>query len=86
MYDDFSSKIEECRRMRNVIVHGNWEWRGFLDSLILYHAPEPFNQQGSLKVREFQEQLCFLEKTMELFSNLRPVIERGLLNNSQQSN
>jgi len=77
IYDDFANKIEKCRHMRNAIVHGTWEWKGFLSLPIHYHVPEPFNEKGSLSAEEFQEQLHYLEGTMELFMDLRSIIERG---------
>lgn len=83
IYDNFSGKIEKCRHMRNAIVHGNWEWKSFLSSPIHYHAPEPFNEKGSLNVEEFKDQLRYLEGTVELFRDLRAIIEKGLLKNSQ---
>jgi hypothetical protein len=59
-YKILSQKLEECRLLRNVVVHGHWEWREFLDEPILYHTPEPFNQEGSLTVKAFQDKLSFL--------------------------
>lgn len=83
IYENFTNKIEKCRHMRNAIVHGSWEWKGFLSSPIHYHAPEPFNEQGSLSVEEFKEKLHFLVDAMELFNNLKLIIEKGLLKNSR---
>jgi hypothetical protein len=76
LFDSWTRKMEACRRMRNIIVHGHWEWKNFLDRPIHYHAPEPFNQEGSFTVEEFQDQLSLLLETSELFSRLRPVLEK----------
>jgi hypothetical protein len=76
LFEEWSQKMEECRRMRNIIVHGHWEWKDFLERPIHYHAPEPFNQEGSFTVEEFQDQLSLLHETSKMFSKLRPVLEK----------
>jgi len=76
-FEVWSQKMEECRRMRNIIVHGHWEWKDFLERPIHYHAPEPFNQEGNFTVEEFQDQLSLLHEASELFSKLRTVLEEA---------
>ena len=74
-YETLFQKLGECRQLRNVVVHGHWEWKDFLDEPIHYHAPEPFNKNGSLTVKAFQEHLSFLKETFQFFMDLRPAIE-----------
>jgi hypothetical protein len=82
-YKILSQKLEECRLLRNVVVHGHWEWREFLDEPILYHTPEPFNQEGSLTVKAFQDKLSFLEEASRLFQDLRPSMKASLCQKTQ---
>ena len=39
-FSEWSSDINTCRHLRNIISHGNWEWIAFLEKPIQYHAPE----------------------------------------------
>lgn len=36
----FIDLVEKCRNWRNVVVHGAWEWKGFHNPPIFYHAHE----------------------------------------------
>ena len=81
-YNILSQKLEECRRLRNIVVHGHWEWREHLDEPIHYYAPEPFEQKGSLTVKTFQDKLSFLEEACRFFRDLRPSIEASLCKES----
>jgi hypothetical protein len=83
VFEVWSQKMEECRRMRNIIVHGHWEWKDFLERPIHYDASQPFNQEGSLTVEEFQDQLSLLHEASELFSKLRPVLEKVVDHDTQ---
>jgi hypothetical protein len=82
-FNEFSNRMEKCRKWRNLVVHASWEWKGSFDSPIYYCAREPFNQEGDLSVQEFQDKLFFLDKTAKLFSELRPQLQYGEENISQ---
>jgi hypothetical protein len=73
--NEFSKRMEACRNWRNVVVHAEWDWKEWLSPPIHYHAPEPFNQKGSLSVKEFQDKLFYLNETAEFFRALRPFLE-----------
>ncbi len=71
----WSSDINECRHLRNIVTHGEWEWREHLDKQILYHAPEINNAQGEFTVAEFESKLTFLKAVFETFMKIRAPLE-----------
>lgn len=83
------ASVERCRKTRNRIVHGSWEFRQWLDKPIRFHIPAPVEEQGELSMGEFVEELEALKKTANEFSRLRrqyelvaPLPKRGDLGRS----
>ena len=76
-YAELSTRLDECRVWRNVVVHAHWEWMGSMEKPIRYHASEPFDQKGQFTVDEFRERLPSMEETFTLFQRLRKGIERA---------
>ncbi len=71
----WNSDIEECRHLRNIIVHGNWEWHEFSDKPIRFHAPEIENGKGEFTNDEFKSKLNFLKIASETFAKIRTQLE-----------
>ncbi len=74
-FSAWSSDIEECRHLRNIIAHGSWEWKEFLDKPIQFHAPEIESGRGQFTNDEFRSKLTFLKKVSETFRKIRTLLE-----------
>jgi hypothetical protein len=83
-FSEWSSDINTCRHLRNIISHGNWEWKAFLEKPIQYHAPEIENGQGEFTTAEFKSKLTFLIKVSETFSEIRTPLEIECQKKAQQ--
>ena len=71
----WSSDINECRHLRNIVTHGQWEWREHLEKPILFHAPEINNGQGEFTITEFESKLTFLKVVSDTFREIRTPLE-----------
>ncbi len=83
-FSAWSSDINICRHLRNIISHGNWEWRDFLEKPIQYHAPEIENGKGEFTTAEFKSKLTFLKEVSETFSKIRTPLEIECQKKTQQ--
>ena len=84
-FSAWSSDIEECRHLRNIVTHGNWEWREFLDKPILFHAPEIEEGKGQFTNDEFKSKLTFLIKVSDTFRKIRTPLEAACEKQAQQA-
>jgi hypothetical protein len=74
-FSAWRTDLDECRHLRNIVAHGNWEWKGFLDRPIHYHAPEVEDGKGSFTNDEFKSRLTFLIEVSETFRKTRTQVE-----------
>lgn len=74
-FASWSSDLEKCRHLRNIVAHGNWEWHEFIDKPIQYHAPEIDDGEGSFTNDEFTARLIFLIGVSETFQKARTLVE-----------
>ena len=74
-FSAWSSDLDDCRHLRNVVAHGNWEWMEFLDAPIQYHAPEIEDAKGGFTNEEFQSKLTVLIGVSETFQKTRAQLE-----------
>lgn len=70
-YRDFSSLAEQCRLLRNRLVHGRWEFKAWLEKPISFHIAEPFEESGRLTQEEFAAQTRIFRKAVNLFNRRR---------------
>ncbi len=73
--------VEDCRSLRNQIVHGNWEVLWFLDNQIRMDACQIENESGKRVSREYtietlSKELIKLKKAAEEFSTLRKMYQK----------
>ena len=76
--DQFSplrSDLEECRHVRSIITHDNWEWSAARDKPIRFHAPDIAHGKGEFTNDEFKSKLMFLIRVPETFKKLRAPLE-----------
>ena len=85
-FEDWHTKVQKCRHLRNIIAHGEWLWREWLEKPILYHAPDFPNGEGSFTTQEFMEKLNFLKEVLESFQELRTPLEQAERNASDKLN
>src|SRR6266540_1347197 len=52
-YGDFLVLAEQCRTLRNKLVHGDWKFVPHLPKPIRFHVPAPFEEEGYMTEREF---------------------------------
>lgn len=76
-FDDWHAKVQKCRHLRNIIAHGEWEWKEWLEKPIHYHAPDFPDGKGSFTTNEFVEKLNFLKEVLESFQELRTPLEQA---------
>lgn len=70
-YHDFSELAEQCRLLRNRLVHGHWEFKDWLKKPIHFHVPSPLEESGALTHEEFAVQTAIFEQTLTLFNQKR---------------
>jgi hypothetical protein len=61
--------------MRNKIVHGEWEFRFWLEPPIHFDIRVPVKESGEYTLREFTNELEILNKVLENFGKLRNTYE-----------
>jgi len=69
-FSEWHAQVEECRNFRNIISHGEWDWKWWLSKPIHFHAPEIENGKGAFTTEEFQEKLVSLKKISKVFSTI----------------
>ena len=70
-YAEFLSLAEECRKMRNKLVHGHWEFVPRLEQPIRFHVPAPFEEKGGVTQEEFSGLAASFGRANSLFRKLR---------------
>ena len=70
--------LEKCRRLRNVLVHGEWRWKENQPKPIHYHCPEIENEEGYISNSEFDTRLVFLKSVFDNFDRLRDQLEQEI--------
>ena len=85
-FSAWSSNINDCRHLRNIVTHGEWEWRGFSDKPIQFHAPEISNGKGEFTVAEFEAKLTFLKNVSDTFREIRTPLEIACQKYAQPAN
>jgi len=79
-YSEFLEMAENCRLLRNKLVHGVWEFIHHLEKPIRFYVPHPFKEEGYLSQNEFLAEIEIFERTNLLFCKLRELypIENGI--------
>lgn len=80
-FADLLENIEECRTLRNNLVHGHWEVAWWLDKPIRFDACEVAGNNsksisGDFTTKELSEKLYKLEQVGNDFSELRKQYEK----------
>ena len=67
---DWYVQVEGCRRMRNIISHGQWEWHWWKTEPIYFHAPDIEHGEGTFTPEEFREKLVYLKNVSKIFHKI----------------
>jgi hypothetical protein len=70
-YSRFLALAEQCRSLRNKLVHGHWDFIAHLPKPIRFHVPAPFEEKGDFAQDEFSAQVGYFERTNSLFVELQ---------------
>ena len=70
-YAEFLSLAEECRKTRNRLVHGHWEFVSRLERPIRFHLPAPVEEDGGVTQSEFSALAATFGRANSLFRKLR---------------
>ena len=68
--------MQDCRSMRNRLVHGHWEFLWHLAEPIRYHVPAPEDEKGAFTLEAFLAELDKLNRAHNVLATVRQAIEQ----------
>ena len=83
-FETWHLRVRRIRHLRNIVSHGQWEWKDWLSEPIYFHAPEIENGKGKFTIQEFRGKLSELLEISEVFSDIRTLLERASEKKTQQ--
>ena len=75
IFSKWFESVEYLRKKRNTLVHGQWDFRWWLEKPILFDIPAPIKEKGELTIEDFKKEFEVLKKAAEDFSKLRSEYE-----------
>jgi hypothetical protein len=70
-YSEFLRLAEQCRTLRNKLVHGHWAFVARLPKPIRFQVPAPYQEEGYLTQDEFSAQAALCQRANSLFVKLQ---------------
>jgi hypothetical protein len=75
IFSKWFESIEYLRKKRNTLVHGQWDFRWWIEKPILFDIPAPMKEKGELTIDEFKKEFEVLKKVNQDFCDLREKYE-----------
>jgi hypothetical protein len=75
IFSKWFESIEYLRKKRNTLVHGQWDFRWWIEKPILFDMPAPIKEKGELTIDEFKKEFEVLKKVNQDFCDLREKYE-----------